>query len=58
MLGVDLDGSRRIEPAQVGCAFGPDGSRRIQTIVWMIVGMIKRIRQDVGWQGKHGVTRC
>jgi len=20
--------------------------------------MIKRIRQDVGWQGKHGVTRC
>jgi hypothetical protein len=30
MLGVDLDGSRRIEPAQVGCRVGPDGSRRIQ----------------------------
>src|SRR4030095_171211 len=27
-----------------------DGSRRI---VWMIIGMIKRIRQDVGWQGKR-----
>ena len=33
----------------------PKGSR---PIVWMIIGMIKRIRQDVGWQGKHGVTRC
>jgi hypothetical protein len=31
MFGVDLDGSRRIEPAHVGCAVGPDGSRRIQT---------------------------
>ena len=30
MLGVDLDGSRRIEPAHVGCLVGPDGSRRIQ----------------------------
>jgi hypothetical protein len=35
MLGVDLDGSRRIEPAHVGCLIGPDGSRRI---VWMIKG--------------------
>jgi hypothetical protein len=31
MLGVDLDGSRRIEPAHVGWPVGPDGSRRIQT---------------------------
>jgi hypothetical protein len=31
MLGVDLDGSRRIEPARVGWVGGPDGSRRIQT---------------------------
>jgi hypothetical protein len=31
MLGVDLDGSRRIEAAHVGCLVGSDGSRRIQT---------------------------
>jgi hypothetical protein len=31
MLGVDLDGYRRIEPAHVGWPVGPDGSRRIQT---------------------------
>jgi hypothetical protein len=31
MLRVDLDGSRRIEPAHVGCVVGPDGSRPIQT---------------------------
>jgi hypothetical protein len=31
MLGVDLDGSRRIEPAHVGRLVDPDGSRRIQT---------------------------
>jgi hypothetical protein len=30
MLGVDLVGSRRIWPAQVGFPVGPDGSRRIQ----------------------------
>jgi hypothetical protein len=30
MLGVDLVGSRRIWPAQVGCRVGLDGSRRIQ----------------------------
>jgi hypothetical protein len=30
MLGVDLVGSRRIQPAHVGCPVGPDGSRRIQ----------------------------
>jgi hypothetical protein len=30
MLGVDLDGSRRIQPAHVACLVGPDGSRRIQ----------------------------
>src|SRR5512132_2279488 len=35
---VELDGSRRIEPAYVACLVGPDGSRRI---VWMIIGMIK-----------------
>jgi hypothetical protein len=31
MLGVDLDGTRRIWPAHVGCAVDPDGSRPIQT---------------------------
>jgi hypothetical protein len=30
MFGVSLDGSRRIQAAHVGCAVGPDGSRRIQ----------------------------
>jgi hypothetical protein len=30
MLGVDPVGSRRIEPAQVGCLVGPDGSCQIQ----------------------------
>ena len=30
MLGVDLDGYRRIEPAHVGWPVGLDGSRRIQ----------------------------
>jgi hypothetical protein len=30
MLGVDLVGSRRIEPAHVACVVGPGGSRRIQ----------------------------
>jgi uncharacterized glyoxalase superfamily protein PhnB len=30
MLGVDLVGSRRIQPAHVECLVGPDGSRRIQ----------------------------
>jgi hypothetical protein len=29
MLGVDLDGSGRIQPAHVGWPVGPDGSRRI-----------------------------
>jgi hypothetical protein len=29
MLGVDLVGSRRIEPAHVGRPVGPDGSKRI-----------------------------
>jgi hypothetical protein len=38
MLGIDLDGSRRIEPAHVGWPVGPDGYRRI---VWMIKRMIK-----------------
>jgi hypothetical protein len=30
MLGVDLDSSRRVEPAHLGCLIGSDGSRRIQ----------------------------
>jgi hypothetical protein len=30
MLGGDLVGSRRIEPAHVGWPVGPDGSKRIQ----------------------------
>jgi hypothetical protein len=29
MLGIYLDGSRRIEPAHVGCLVGPDGSKRV-----------------------------
>ena len=29
------------------------GSRRISRIVWMIIGMIKGIRQKIGWQGKQ-----
>jgi hypothetical protein len=41
MLGVDLDGSRRIEPAHVACAVGPDGSNGSRPIVWMINRMIK-----------------
>jgi hypothetical protein len=41
MLGVDLDGTRQIEPAHVGASSvqtAPDGYRRID---WMIIGMIK-----------------
>jgi hypothetical protein len=53
MLGIDLVGSRRIWAAQVGCPVGPDGSRRIQTDRLEIIGMIKRIRQRIGWQGKQ-----
>jgi hypothetical protein len=30
MLGVDLVGSRRIQPAHVAWPVGPDGSRRLQ----------------------------
>jgi hypothetical protein len=30
MLGIDLDGSRPIRPAQVAGVVGPDGSRPIQ----------------------------
>jgi hypothetical protein len=45
MLGVDLDGSRRIWPAHVGCLVGPDGSRRID---WMIIGMIKGHPTEIG----------
>ena len=41
MLGVDLDGSRRIEPAHVGRRGGPDGSRRRQSDRRMIIGMIQ-----------------
>jgi hypothetical protein len=41
MLGLDPDGSRRIEAAHVGCLVGPDGFRRIQKVVWMIKWMIK-----------------
>jgi hypothetical protein len=53
MLGVGSDGSRRIEPAHVAWLVGPDGSRRIQTDrLDVIIGMIKRIRQKAGWQGK------
>jgi hypothetical protein len=30
MIRVGLVGSRRIEPAHIGCLVGPDGFRRIQ----------------------------
>jgi hypothetical protein len=30
MLGVDLDGLRRIAAAHVRCLVGPEGSKRIQ----------------------------
>jgi hypothetical protein len=30
MLGVDLDGLRRVAAAHVGCLVGPDGFKRIQ----------------------------
>jgi len=43
MLRVGPDGSRRIEAAHDDYRVGPDGSRRI---VWMIIGMIKAIRQE------------
>jgi len=49
------DGSRLLRLDALSVQTALDGSR---PIVWMIIGMIKRIRQDVGWQGKHGVTRC
>jgi hypothetical protein len=38
MLGVGLDGSRRIKAAYVGCLVGPGGSRGI---VWMTIGTIR-----------------
>jgi len=41
MLGVDLDGSRRIQPAHVECPVGPDGSDGSRRIDWMINEMIK-----------------
>jgi hypothetical protein len=41
MLCVELDGSRRIWPAHVGCPVDPDGLRRIQKDLWMIIKMIK-----------------
>src|SRR5215217_7914105 len=50
MLGVDLDGSRRIEPAHVGRLVGPDGYRRI---VWDDQGGIRQNRMArqaaLGW---------
>ena len=49
------DGSRLLRLDALSVQTALKGSR---PIVWMIIGMIKRIRQDVGWQGKHGVTRC
>jgi hypothetical protein len=41
---VDLVGSRRIWPAQVGCVVNPDGLRVTRRIVWMINRMIKQSR--------------
>ena len=41
ILRVGLDGSRRIDPAHVGCAVAPDGSRSIQTDRLDDHGMIK-----------------
>jgi hypothetical protein len=55
MLGVDLDGSRRIWPAHVGWLVDPDDSRWIQT------DRLDDQRDDqepsayrTGWQGKQG----
>jgi hypothetical protein len=47
------DGSRLLRLDALSVQTALEGSR---PIVWMIIGMIKRIRQDVGRQGKHGVT--
>jgi hypothetical protein len=64
MLGVDLDGSRRIWPAHVGWPVGLDGSRRIQKdpegsrrIVWMIKRMIKEPSDRIDAKASKGVPR-
>src|SRR4029453_12436421 len=44
------DGSSLLTWEAASVQTAPDGYRRI---VWMIIGMIKRIRQDVGWQGRR-----
>jgi hypothetical protein len=54
MLGVGLDGSRRIEPAHVGWLVGPDGYRRI---VWMIKRMIKGCPTESDAKASKGVPR-
>ncbi len=51
-MAPDGSGLLTLEASSVQTA--SEGCRRI---VWMIIGMIKRIRQDVGWQGEHGLTR-
>ena len=54
VVGVGSVGTRafiallRLDAPSVQTA--PDGSR---PIVWMIMGMIKRIRQRIRWQGKQ-----
>jgi hypothetical protein len=44
VLCVDLVGSRRIWPAQVGCLVDLVGSRRVLSVVWIIKRMIKQAK--------------
>jgi hypothetical protein len=53
MLGVDLVGSSRIEPAHVACRVGPDGSRRIQKDRLDDQMEIKAHPTKIGCQGKQ-----
>ena len=46
MLGVDLVGSRQIQPAHVGCAIGPDGSRRIQTVLSSLAAIQAWVQEE------------
>jgi hypothetical protein len=61
MFGVGLDGSRRIEPAHVGCPVGSDGSRRTWKDRLMIIGMIKAhriIELDAKGGKRRELTLC
>jgi hypothetical protein len=53
MLGVDPGGTRRIQPAHVGCLVSPDGSRRIQKdrVDDHRDDQARSIRSKVPWSG-------